>query len=300
MERITRIAKVDAVAFVDRYMAGAVPVIVTDAMNGWLATDKWTPAYFRERFGHLNTQIYDNLFTLLDVQPLRDYIDQYFGSSSENTIGSYARWYVKFKEVDFFWSDAVFDAIAEDWGHPYFLPNTSYVMPFCKSPRTVLAHRDTFPYKGLFISSRGSRTRLHRDPFGTDAVLCQFYGSKRLTFYSPAEDGKVRRGTKFVDPKRPNKALFPDFSSATPVYEDELIAGEILYIPSGWFHDVETVADSISVTWNFAHGARREPFIREVNDLSNDFDRDMLQFFFSKECRGTASVAQMTQLAQSI
>jgi Cupin-like domain len=300
MERLARIAKAEVSDFIGRYMAAALPVIVTDAMESWPAKYKWTPAYFRERFGHLNTQIYDNLFTLLDIRPLRDYIDRFFDASSGNTSGSYARWYVKFKNIDFFWSDAVFDAIAEDWGHPYFLPNTSYIMPFCKPPDIVLAHRNTFPYKGLFISSRGSRTRLHRDPFGTDAVLCQFHGSKSLTFYQPADDDKLRQGTKFVDPRKPDRTLFPNFPGAVPAYRDELVAGEVLYIPSGWFHDVDTVADSISVTWNFVHVARSEPFIQEINDSTNNFDRDMLDFFFSGLCGGRVSVAEMAHLARSV
>ena len=163
MERLERIDKIDVSTFVARYVAANRPVIVTDAMSEWPAREKWTPSYFRERFGTLSTQIYDNLFTLLGVRPLRDYIDGYLGKQGESPDGAYVRWYVKFKHIDFCWSDGVFSELADDWSHPYFLPTSSYVMPFCRTPGGVLANRDTFPYKGLFVSSRGARTRLHRE-----------------------------------------------------------------------------------------------------------------------------------------
>jgi len=300
MKRVERIAKIDTQTFIAQYISAGRPVIVTDAMDEWPAMTKWTPTYFRERFGNLNTQIYDSLFTLLDIRPLRDYIDECLGNQNQESKGAYVRWYVKFKDVDFYWSDEVFDELAKDWAHPYFLPKTSYVMPLCREPDTVLAHRSTFPYKGLFISSQGARTRLHRDPFGTDAVLCQFYGTKSVTFYQPADDDKLRRGKEFVDPRDPDPDAFPHFSSAAPIYRDDLKPGEILFTPSGWFHDVVSATDSISITWNFVHRANRSPFLREIADPSNDFDRDMLDFFFSSGLDRDVSVAEMTRLAMSI
>lgn len=301
MERMERIEKVEPDAFVRDYIAKSRPVIVTDSMDTWVARRKWSPSYFRERFGNLNTQIYNNLFTLRNICSLREYIDQYFGKERNDSENAYARWYVKFKDVDFYWSDAVFEALKDEWSHPYFLPTTSYVMPLCRSPDTVLSHRNTFPYKGLFISSQGSRTRLHRDPFGTDAVLCQFYGTKQLTVYHPSEDGKLRRGKDFVDPLAPDLSMFPEFSTTLAIYEDELKSGEVLFIPSGWFHDVISLTDSISITWNFVHAANRDRFLQEVADPDNDFDRDMLEFFFKRDgASEEVSVTEITRLALSV
>jgi hypothetical protein len=300
MERIQRIRKVDPATFPAQYIAGSQPVIVTDGMEKWAAPQKWTPKYFRERFGDLYTQVYDDLFTLQGVFPLSNYIDECLDKQGRDSRGAYVRWYVKFKDVEFCWSDKVFKELAEDWSHPYFLPTSSYVMPLCRPPHTIPCHTGTYPYKGLFISAQGARTRLHRDPFGTDAVLCQFYGIKSLKFYHPADDGKLRRGKEFVDPQNPNGSVFPEFSVATPAYIDELKPGEILFTPSGWFHDVLSVTDSISVTWNFVHATNREPFLREIDDPSNDFDRDMLDFFFSRGGKRTVSVSEMRRLAMSV
>ena len=300
MKRLDRLEKVNPTVFATQYIANGVPAIITDAMDAWPAKYKWTPAYFSRQFGDLTVQIYDNLFGLQQVRPLKEYIDAYFNNHQENPEGYYVRWYVKFKAVDFFWSDDVFRALAPDWSHPYFLPTSSYIVPFCRPPGTALAHQHAFPYKGIFISARGGRTRLHRDPFGTEAVLCQFYGSKHLTFYHPADGDKLRRDQKYVDPQKPDMNAFPDFLKVRPVYEDELNPGEILFIPSGWFHDVMSVSDSISVTWNFAHAVHPEAFVREVCDPANNFDRDMLDFFFSAAGHDRLPPAEMARLAQTL
>jgi len=300
VKHLERLEKVDPALFAAEFIAKGIPAIVTDAMHAWPAKDKWTPPYFRHEFGHLGAQLYDNLFGLQSIRPLGEYIDTYFDNHQDNPRGYYVRWYVKFKPLDFFWSDDVFQAIIADWSHPYFLPTTSYVVPFCKPPGTALAHKNPFPYKGIFISARGGRTRLHRDPFGTDAVLCQFYGSKRFTFYQPADDDKLRQGHSYVDPQNPDTHAFPNFIEAQPIYDDELKPGEILFIPSGWLHDVVSVSDSISITWNFAHAARRGPFIKEVCDSANNFDRDMLEFFFSAAGHKGLAPNEMARLAQSI
>lgn len=299
METVPRTQRIEADQFVTEYIAQNRPVIITDSMRTWAGCGKWNPSFFRDRFGDALTLIYDNLFTLRDVRPLREYIDRYFGKQEEYEH-VYARCYAKFKAVDFHWFDAVFDALAQDWSHPYFLPTTSYVMPLCRPPETVLANRNVFPYKGLFISPRGARTRLHRDPYGTDAILCQFFGTKRLALYHPSDDGKVRKGTQFVDPKKPDRRAFPDFTGVQPVYEDELRPGEVLFIPSGWFHDVVSVTDSISITWNFVHAAHRGAFLREIGDPANKFDRDMLDFFFSGGAGRKVSVDEMTRFAHSV
>lgn len=264
--------------FIAEHLQANAPVIVTDAMAGWRALGEWGPDYLKRKFGDMEVQVYDDLFTLLDIESLADYLDRNFGKPAHAPSTEYVRAYVRFKDVDFTWADHLFEALADDWGHPAFFPHDRFVLPFSPDGATVSPVTDLFPYKGLFISGRGARTRLHRDPFATDAVLCQFYGEKKLTLYEPGHAGKLMHDGAFVDPTAVDRARFPQFASIEPAFEDVLRPGEILFIPSGWFHDVLTLSDSISVTWNFVHQARSEPYRREVADPRNDFDRDMLAY----------------------
>eukprot|EP00040_Diaphanoeca_grandis_P027841 m.159398 g.159398 ORF g.159398 m.159398 type:complete len:112 (-) comp31134_c1_seq3:316-651(-) len=40
---------------------------------------------------------------------------------------------------------------------------------------------------------------------------------------------------------------FPLFANATPIYVD-LHAGEVLYVPAGWWHTAKAVSNEVSVT----------------------------------------------------
>ena len=81
---------------------------------------------------------------------------------------------------------------------PSFMPRTGMLMP---ARPQVDAVDDLFPYRGVLVSARGARTRLHRDPFASDAVVCQFSGLKEVVLYRPerADELRARRadGTSF-------------------------------------------------------------------------------------------------------
>jgi len=278
---IPRTSGLTEATFLAEHVRGNAPVIVTDAMTDWRTPGRWEPDHLRRTVGDMEVQVYDDLFTLVDLEDLSAYLDRNFDRPEGMASTEYVRAYVRFKDVDFSWADRLFDALAADWGHPYFFPRDGFVLPRSKSGQSISPVADLFPYKGLFISGRGARTRLHRDPFCTEAVLCQFHGEKRVLFYEPKHADALMSDGEFVDPEAVDHSRFPGFDAISPAYDDVLRPGEILFIPSGWFHDVRTLSDSISITWNFVHEISDQRFRREVLDPRNDFDRDMLAYLGS-------------------
>jgi hypothetical protein len=107
------------------------------------------------------------------------------------------------------------------------------------------------PYRfvNLWIG-RGTRTPLHHD--WAENVFVQVYGSKRFVleppdspagrYVHPASSSHVSR----VDPLAPDLELFPDYDPGRQRTVD-LAAGDALYLPPGWFHDVTAPETSISV-----------------------------------------------------
>jgi Cupin-like domain len=278
MPMIPRTSGLTEAKFLAEHLHANVPVIITDAMADWRKPGRWAPDHLRRTVGDMEVQVYDDLFTLVDLEDLSAYLDRNFDRPQGMTATEYVRAYVRFKDVDFTWADRLFDALAGDWGHPYFFPRTGFVLPKSLPDRPISPVMDLFPYKGLFISGRGARTRLHRDPFLTEAMLCQFHGEKRVVFYEPRHAEALMRDGVFVDPDAVDHMLFPKFEGIEPAYDDILRPGEILFIASGWFHDVRTLSDSISITWNFVHEFSAERFRQAVQDPRNDFDRDMLAY----------------------
>jgi len=266
--------------FVEEFLQGNQPVIVTGEATKWPAHGKWSPEYLVDRFGERDVLVYNSLFSLTDMTTLSDYVKRNFDKPDQKTH-EYIRWYSRLSDLEIPWSDSVFDELSKDWQHPSFLPSSAYVLPFCTAPDHVSAAENFFPYRGLFISARSARTRLHRDPLGSQAVLWQVYGEKDVTFYHPKHDGLLRDGREFFDPTTPDANKFPRHADATPAFRDTLEPGEILFIPDGWFHDVTCLSDSISVTWNFVCDARAEPFLQCLENEAGGGELDTVRFFLA-------------------
>lgn len=59
---------------------------------------------------------------------------------------------------------------------------------------------------------------------------------------------------------------FPAYKDAAPheLFCD-LEAGEILYVPPFWFHQMEALTDNISVTWWYKHISKKDMDYSNIN-----------------------------------
>lgn len=269
--------------FLTDYVARNHPVIVTGALEPWNISSMWTPASLGERFGDRLVQVYNNYFDLQSLMPLQQYLSENFGKRSGEIEEKppYVRWYTKLRDVDFCWADEAFTQLQRQWSCPSFVPSTDYVLPCTPTGCTSDPVTDHFPAKGLFISPRGARTSLHVDPWGSCAVLCQLYGTKRWYFYGPKQAEYLQNESGTVDVTRPDMHKFPAFSMARLSAICTLKPGEIIYVPHGWFHQVECDSDSVSLTWNFVHRTTVHSFIEWLSHgRLSAFDESVLRFFY--------------------
>lgn len=297
---VTRVKNITPELFIEKCIKANQPIIVTDGMEHW-DREKFTPQYLKATFGDQIVQVYNDLFDLQTIQTLSEYIDTNFDRAPEDgPAKNYMRWYTKLKEVEFYWSDKVFEALKPAWSQPYFIPDTNLVIPSNHKAAKRPINEYSYPYKGLFISGRGSRTRLHKDPFMSNAVLCQFYGQKEIYLYSPQKQASVMNGTDFVDVKNPDHAKFRNFKNTTPDYKDVLAPGEIIFFPSGWFHDVTCLSDSVSITWNFVHETQLERMTKHIAAHPEDDQLEIMQFFMDGEVSESTDLVQYFQQKYSV
>ncbi len=274
--------------FIENHVRANEPVVVRD-----LAFDRdcWTREHFRTQLGDLPVQVYDTLFELQEVSTLGAYLDEHFGvPGGYRADVPYVRWYNQLKDVQHAWGDEAFRRLSPHWRMPSFMPRRGMLMP--AKPVADAVH-DTFPYRGVLVSARGARTRLHRDPFASDAVVCQLSGVKEVVLYRPerADELRARRADGssfggFVD-VRPT----PTTLIAQPDYHGFVRPGEVIYIPHGWLHDVLVVEDSISVTWNFVHESGALEFIDYLIGTvpGCDSEFEVLRYFFKQAGHDFAS-----------
>ncbi|MCX6319468.1 MAG: cupin-like domain-containing protein [Bacteroidetes bacterium] len=296
---IQRVQNLNEEQFVNDFLLPKKPVIVTDAMKGW-DLEKFQPAGLREQFGNYEVQIYDDLFDLQTIDTLEYYLDENFGKKAEgHDKVNYIRWYTKLKDVDFYWADEVFDILRSSWSQPSFLPCDSLVIPFQPEGQKGPINTTRYPYKGLFISGKGARTRLHRDPFNSNAVLFQFYGQKKMCLYEPSQETYVMNGGEFVDIENPDLSKFSDFNKAKCNYEDVLMPGEMVLFPGGWFHDVRCISDSISITWNFVHKVGLPGFYSFIEKYPNDSQMEIVRYFLKNKISADADVQEIISFLKS-
>jgi hypothetical protein len=141
---------------------------------------------------------------------------------------------------------------------------------------------------GVWIGSEGVVTPLHHDAW--TGLLLQIHGSKRVAMYSPTD----RANLSFVSPFQPTErwsmlparsadaevAEFPRLAHARR-HEARLDAGEALFIPAFWSHEVEALETNISIPFRF--GTRRADY------LNPGFLRPAVEIFHGKYVAPRAS-----------
>jgi hypothetical protein len=115
-----------------------------------------------------------------------------------------------------------------------------------------------------WISDRGGRTGYHYDLL--DNVLTQVRGRKRVTFIAPQYTEDLYPSDKFdfyaklseVDGFCPDLQRHARFARARDAEQTfELLPGDAVYIPAGWWHRAESLTPSISLAgfmanrWDF-------------------------------------------------
>ena len=112
----------------------------------------------------------------------------------------------------------------------------------------------------LWMSTPGTIARLHQDL--ANNLHLQIHGHKRFLLVDPQHSADVypagllasMPNAAQVDLLRPDLARFPRLARIT-VHVADLGPGDAIFLPSRWWHLVQSVAESVSVNWFFASGA---------------------------------------------
>ncbi|XP_050682162.1 bifunctional peptidase and arginyl-hydroxylase JMJD5 [Leptidea sinapis] len=100
---------------------------------------------------------------------------------------------------------------------------------------------------------KGTISPLHHDP--PKNLLAQVVGEKQIFLFSPKDseylychEDELLNNTAQVDPREPDLDKYPKYKHSTPYY-CRLKPGQMLYIPPKWWHFVESLSVSFSVSF---------------------------------------------------
>jgi len=226
--------------FVDEYVRPNKPVIITDAIDHWPAMRRWTPDFFRDEYGSMDVEM-DGL----TMSQFIDKVEQSAAGSADNLP------YFRNRSIH-----QTFPELAPD-----ISPLPIYLQPNWFNnqlvPKRISRHRTD-----IFIGGVGSRfPYLHWDNYHGYAFLFQIYGEKTYILYPPEQspflypkaDGRLLANVCSIeDIENPDAGRFPLFARATPT-RCVLGHGEMMFMPSGWWHTARMDTPSISVSSNTAN-----------------------------------------------
>lgn len=220
--------------FLERFIAVNRPVILTGCMEEWAPYKRWSFDYFRAH--HENS--------IVGIQDGRD-ADPYYEQNQ------------KFHRREVRFGDFLDRLEATESSNDFYMTAGnmgSHRQALAKlfedaEPINIRDEYFQFPAEGsLWIGPKGTITPLHFDMINN--FFCQIRGSKRVRLVPSWSMPWVYNDYHVysdVDAASPDFDKHPLFENVT-IFDFVVYPGEVLFIPMGWWHHLESLEPTVSLT----------------------------------------------------
>ncbi|XP_052889153.1 bifunctional peptidase and arginyl-hydroxylase JMJD5 [Anopheles moucheti] len=215
------------------------PAVLKGIIDGWPAMERWhDPNYLLNVAGERTVPIelgsqYSNDDWSQKLMKFRDFVEQ--NLCSETTSSSSEQRAAYLAQHDLF--DQI-PALRADIAVPDYIGRT-----------------DARPRIKAWLGPKGTVSPLHTDPCHN--LLCQVFGAKIIILARPEDTEKlyphdhfILSNTSQVDARQVDYERFP-LAREVSFHRLTLHRGEVLYIPPKWWHYVESLSPSFSVSFWF-------------------------------------------------
>ncbi|BAY25371.1 JmjC domain-containing protein [Calothrix sp. NIES-2100] len=264
VSQIERIHKPTPEDFKSTVLSYKHPVIFTGIVPEWKAFTLWSLDYLNTVLGNkeITVRVSDNqIFTYdaeVGVYPTKkmkftDFTDLIVNKKKDNQY-----YYIQQYPIDTTFPELLPDITIPDIIDKNLSINTARWMgiPEIEIPDFIDKYLSLITI--FWMSNNGNITQLHHDP--VESVLCQVRGRKRILLFEPKQSSFLYpfpKNSKVpfmsqLNIDKPDIDKFPQFRNAKYI-ECILEAGEILFFPSFWWHQVYSLDElniSVSFVWN--------------------------------------------------
>jgi len=228
IDRVTNISDHD---LKKNYIDKGIPVVMVGKAKEWDCVKKWSPDWLLQNYCddkvsifNASTQEMTDVNYNVEETTLKDVLN----AMKEGDTSKYSR----------------FNRLLYD--HPELVEDFDWKWLYNR--RNTISSGKTFQ---VFIGGKGTRTTLHSA--SEHNLFTQVYGTKHWYLYPPENDvifePPVTRTPYFhsmFDPEFPNLEVFPN-AKYLQAWECKLEAGDVLFNPPSWWHQVTNLDDSIGV-----------------------------------------------------
>ncbi|KAF2013152.1 F-box domain-containing protein [Aaosphaeria arxii CBS 175.79] len=258
---ITHIADLSPAEYAEKWTDK--PFILTSPVKEWPIYNKWTPEYLLQEYPKKK-------FRAEAVDwPMETYMKYMSDSADESPLYLFDRAFVERTGIN----------VGRD------TPGAAYWPPDCFGDDLFDVLGEHRPdRRWMILGSKRSGSTFHKDPNATNAWNAILTGSKYwLMFPSssslPPPPGVIlsEDQSEITSPLSIAEYLltFHAFARQTPGCREGICyAGEVLHVPSGWFHLVLNLEDSLALTQNFVPQRKLAEvlgFLRDQRDQVSGF-----------------------------
>lgn len=278
------------------YMVKNVPVVIRGATENWKCRQEWVDAngqpnlpFLREKFGNGQAFVHRK-----DMQTGQDqvewcrfdaFLDHW--ESDEKDPWYWKDWHfvAEFSEYGAYQCPVYFE---DDWLNHYY--------DVTRRHSTTRSERmKTSDYRFVYMGKKGTKTNLHTDVAKSYSWSANVCGQKKWLLLPPQYAGFLQdrygQGTASTFDEDPT--LYPNIGSAwnkaLRVYQE---AGDIIFVPSGWYHSVENTKDTVSINHNWFNAVNLHWIASHVNLEETQAERAI------EDCRELTPPEEFHQLVQ--
>ncbi|CAA6673091.1 unnamed protein product [Spirodela intermedia] len=269
-------------------------------MEGWRACEDWVTDDGRPNLGFLSAHFGVSKVTVADCSR-REFTDQNRTEMSVSEFMDYCKntnlnedsqpllylkdWhfvkehpaYVAYETPSFF---------RDDWLNIYL---DSYNMHQGSKMQRDQNEINCSDYRFVYMGPKGTWTPLHADVFRSYSWSANVCGKKHWYLLPPFQSrllfDRNQRNTVYNIFDEVCENQFPGFPQ-TVWWECVQEKGDIIFVPSGWFHQVHNLEDTISINHNWFNGhnldfvwnlllsdyCEAKNYIEDIRDICDDFE----------------------------
>lgn len=219
--------------FYSNYVLPSKPVILEGLVDEWKAKKMWNLSFFKENYGQKIIPVTqcDKTNQIVEMR-LLDYIKVLESKKIENKELYLRNWSFTKENPELLEYYHVPDHFNQNW--------LSYLSEeFLTPPRWIL------------LGPKNTYTPLHQDVFMTHSWNALLIGKKQWFLFEPTHYIE-KRGKIIRNPETKNEACY--YAIQKP--------GDILFIPSGWWHHVKNKELSLALSENYVDHTNFENFLK--------------------------------------
>ena len=232
VEKRSRVSREE---FMERYVRGCRPVVLTDMARDWPAMQRWSFDEFKRRYGSMTVQVQAGRESDADfeVNKLKHRRDTNFAAFLDRVSTSGVT------------NDEYLTANNELLRRPEFLGLLDEVGPLPDICDQSMLKRAA----SLWIGPAGTRTPLHHDTLML--LHTQIVGRKRWRFVSPLSGPNLYNDVDVYSPVDFEALDLQRFPNAAKVKVLEVVVepGETMFLPLAWWHQVTSLDKCISLSF---------------------------------------------------